>query len=782
MRRIDLGTLGGPSAKEGTPSWADLVPPGLYRAMVDALMPGSTPTEVQVKAILEANLLTSRRNVLISSTTNSGKTLLAYFALVRGLGKGKRVLLLEPLRSLAQEKHAELRRLAAIPGFGAMGGFSAVEITTGDYRLDQERMQAAPPDDGEVVVATPERIEAILRNPDFDEWVRTISVVVVDEAHLLADPLRGASLEMVMTSLKQLRIPPRMVLLSATLGDATPLLNWLTPCDLVSCPHRSPALHRSLLVLEPGDDPLTELSETIRTILATPESAVLVFVYQTAWADKLARDLKPLLGDLAGPIGPRSYHSRQSAATRELVRQEFTSGNCRCVVATTSLAMGVNLPATHVILRDLARGAEGAIRPDEIIQMSGRAGRGNREGHALLMLKPKDPWTERELAESLEIERLPAIRSMLVPSMDRSDGRAIAGPPTLAKGVLSFLGRVAEEGLTEEDMESFLRGTLAGEQAAASLGETLRWLSSSSRILAACEDGRWKATALGKTAIRSSVPLEIASGLGQLIRDLLSIDPAEEILRSLSKLDLLILTELLSTGTSVSLRYSERLAEQVDSWMSQSSEKSVLFIRWIRGAEGFSKADEILGSLGHPSNGGKAKSAKDQRKFAYLATCRAIILWQRGLGVRVEDLESRWGVQDLGEVEEKWRDNRLFLLGAVASLWEVRCFYYHLKEECQADQERVWRVKRAFQRMAAQTYQLLDLVAWASPLGPIFVRMRRTLSGAKGATPAHATLRRLEEHGITTVEALRNLAEADYKRMGIRSDLARVIGAFLRRG
>lgn len=200
MRRIELGTLGGPSAKEGAPNWADLVPSGLYRTMVDALMPGSVPTEVQIKAILEANLLTSRRNLLISSTTNSGKTLLAYFALVRGLGKGKRVLLLEPLRSLAQEKHAELCRLAAIPGFAAMGGFAAVEITTGDYRLDQERMQAPPPDDGELVVATPERIEAILRNPDFDEWVRTISVVVVDEAHLLADPLRGASLEMVMTS------------------------------------------------------------------------------------------------------------------------------------------------------------------------------------------------------------------------------------------------------------------------------------------------------------------------------------------------------------------------------------------------------------------------------------------------------------------------------------------------------------------------------------------------------------------------------------------------------
>jgi hypothetical protein len=60
--------------------------------------------------------------------------------------------------------------------------------------------------------------------------------------------------------------------------------------------------------------------------------------------------------------------------------------------------------------------------------------------------------------------------------------------------------------------------------------------------------------------------------------------------------------------------------------------------------------------------------------------------------------------------------------------------------------------------------------------------MRMTLSGLKGSIPAHATLRRLEDHGVTTVMELRTLAEADYKKMGVRADLARVIGAFLRRG
>jgi len=782
MKRIELSTLGRTAAPTEGPRWADLLEPGASRAFVDAIAPGSHPTEVQVRVLREAKLLTSRRNLLVSSTTNSGKTLIGYLALLRGLTPGKRVLLLEPLRALAQEKHAELSRLASLPDLARVESLS-VEITTGDYRIDHERMQAPPPEGGQVVIATPERIEAILRNPDFDTWINSISTVVVDEAHLLGDPLRGAALEYVITSLKLLKVPPRIILLSATLGETTNLANWLDPCDTVFSPVRTPPLHRSILQIGIEDDLLAELGTVIAEILTEPGTGVLVFVYQTAAADKLARELAPRLETLAGPSGPKSYHSRHSAATREAVRREFMEGATRCVVSTTALAMGVNLPATHVILRDLARGGEGPIRPDELIQMTGRAGRGNREGHALLVLKPKDPWTEDELVNALDIEQLPPIRSTLIPAGNTLTYRdAIIAPPPLAKGVLSLLGRSEEGGLSQEDLERFLRATLAGEDAVTGLNEALSWLSASSRILAVCEEGQWKATTLGKQAIRASAPLEAAAGVAQLVRDLLSVDPEDEVLRSFSKLDLLILAELVSSGTSTALRFSEKVAQQVDAWMGQSHEKSILFIRWIRGAEGFSKAEELLGSLGLVVPGGKGKAQRDHRKIAYLATCRAIILWQRGLGVRASDLTNRWGVQDLEEVEEKWRDNRLFLLGAMASLWEVRCFYYHLREECEAGDERVWRVKRVFQRMGAQTYQLLDLIAWASPLGPLFVRMRMTLSGLKGSIPAHATLRRLEDHGVTTVMELRTLAEADYKKMGVRADLARVIGAFLRRG
>lgn len=781
MKRIELHSLGQASDSGPGVSWEELLDSGVERRVIESLLPGSQPTEVQVQAIRDAKLLTSRRNLLVSSTTNSGKTLLGYLALSRGVSRGGRALLLEPLRAIAQEKHLELSALTKVIEKG-LGRQVSVEITTGDYRLDHETMQSPPPDGGELVVATPERIESILRNPEFDDWIQSISVVVVDEAHLLGDPLRGASLEYVITSLKLLPAPPRFILLSATLGETDQLEDWLKPCDTVLSTLRSPPLQRSLIVVEEGDEIAIEFQGVVADILANPDASVLIFVYQTAVADKLARDLKGGLREAAGVMGPRSYHSRKSSAQREAVRKAFADGSTRCVVSTTALGMGVNLPATHVVLRDLARGPQGKVRADELIQMSGRAGRGSRDGHALFILKPKDPWTDTELIEALGSDSLPPIRSGLIPAerVSSFNGNQSLEPP-LAESVLSLLARNSEEGMNVEELECFIGSTLAGPQALSGLQEGLHWLAAPCRVLAYDSDERWKPTFLGKRVIQSSIPLNPAAGIAQLFRDLLSVDEEDGVLREVSKLDLLILGELISAGPTSRIRYSERLAEQVDAWMGQSSEKSVFFAKWIRGAEGFSQADELLGSLGISDGSTNGNGRRNPRRDAYVATCRAILLWQRSQGVSAEDVMRRWGIKDLEDVEEKWRDNRLFMLGAMASLWEVRCFYYHLKEECGAGDERVLRVKRALQRIAAHTYQLLDLLAWCSPLGPLFVRMRRARAGSSGSLPAKGTMRRLEEAGIGSMEALRAMSEKEIAGLGIQKRHVGTIRAFLRR-
>jgi hypothetical protein len=173
---------------------------------------------------------------------------------------------------------------------------------------------------------------------------------------------------------------------------------------------------------------------------------------------------------------------------------------------------------------------------------------------------------------------------------------------------------------------------------------------------------------------------------------------------------------------------------------------------------------------------------KDQaRKQAYMAMFRTIVLWQRAHGVINSDLERRWQVKDLDEIQEQWRDDRLFHLGAMRGLWDLRCFFYHLKEDNQANDERVLRVKRAFQRLNVVSLQLMNLVSWCSPLGSLFVRLRSSLGKSSHGNPAQGTMRRLEDAGISNMESLRACSVEQMQTLGVRRDIAAQIITFLRR-
>ena len=247
-----------------------------------------------------------------------------------------------------------------------------------------------------------------------------------------------------------------------------------------------------------------------------------------------------------------------------------------------------------------------------------------------------------------------------------------------------------------------------------------------------------------------------------------------------SPLDMLLLVELMTTRPVLRKPFSDGMAAQVDDWASRDETKSVLFQRWIRGQKGFSKAVEIFGSLGIDI--GSKASAKDEtaRKVGYQAMLRAILLWQRAHGALPADLERRWKVGDLEEIQEPWRDDRLFLLGAMRNLWDIRCFFYHLKEDCLAGDERILRVKRVLQRMQGMSLRLMNLIAWCSPLGPVFLRLRAILAGG-GQAPGLATMRRLEDAGVTDVVSLRACTQDDLIKVGVRKDMAAKIGSFLRR-
>ena len=171
-------------------------------------------TPIQDKAV-EAGLL-QEKSLLICAPTASGKTLVATMAIANTFSKGKAIYFV-PLKALANEKFNEYKDWLKDTDY-------KVVQSTGD--VDSESSYLANYD---LLILTTEKLDSLLRHRI--SWINEIKTVIVDEIHLLNDPSRGPTLEIILTLLKTL-IQPQIVGLSATIGNPEELAKWLE-ADLV---------------------------------------------------------------------------------------------------------------------------------------------------------------------------------------------------------------------------------------------------------------------------------------------------------------------------------------------------------------------------------------------------------------------------------------------------------------------------------------------------------------------------------------------------------------------
>lgn len=780
MKIIDAGTSGmGP--RPDLVAWEALGLDTPWVSLCKAVSIGTHPREIQQKA-LRGDLLTSRRNLIVSAPTNGGKSLVGLIVLFSEL-RGGRVILLEPLRALAREKADQLELLRPVLS-ESLGQNPKVLVSTGDYRIDNEAYSSPPPEKGEIIVATPERLDAIMRNRANDGWLSTVKAVCIDEAHLVGSQHRGATLECVITTLMSLPAPPRLVLLSATIGNAEELVSWLDPCDVIETAKRWPPLKKQVVAVAETEDPDDVVQQIARDVLVEQGGNVLVFVYQTRSAEKLARELSTRLGDIAGEAGSLAYHSKMPASVRLSVAESYRSGRCRCLVSTTALGLGVNLPATAVIVRDLRFSGTNRLGIDDLLQMMGRAGRGDQEGTAYVLVRPSDGIPPENLARDLSKEILPHIVSQLLGSVSgswqKTGSRSVDA--VVASAVASQLARRDKEGASVEDLSRFFSRTLGGKGVVNCLTRALEWLTISDRALAYCDDGgRYHLTALGRIATLAMIPLPVASGFAQLIRDLLSVDSSDRLLESWKSLDHLIVLALLHDGFPLLRTYSNALADQVDAAMERlGSEIPMLYREWIHGTPSASRSPEVLASLGIVVDNTKKPLMTSAHKMAYSAVFFALVIHDRANGISTEDLERTWDIRNLSGVDERLRDDSLWLLAGVAKMLDTRCFFYHLREKCNADADRIRRVKRNLNAMRHQVYELLEELRYCSPLGALLRSLRSTRKPKQGATVGLRTIERLEAAGITSLPMIAQKSVADLVSLGIRRRYAEQIIAYVR--
>jgi len=169
-----------------------------------------TLTPIQEKSI-NAGLLNDKSQ-LICAPTASGKTLVATMGIVCHLSQVHKAIYVVPLKALANEKFKEYSRLLEGTPYKAV-------ISTGE--MDSESNYLAKYD---LLILTTEKLDSLLRHRV--AWLNEVKIVVIDEIHLLNDPSRGPTLEIILTLLKSL-IQPQLIGLSATIGNPEELAQWL---------------------------------------------------------------------------------------------------------------------------------------------------------------------------------------------------------------------------------------------------------------------------------------------------------------------------------------------------------------------------------------------------------------------------------------------------------------------------------------------------------------------------------------------------------------------------
>ncbi|NJE29723.1 ATP-dependent DNA helicase [Thermococcus sp. 18S1] len=367
----------------------------LYPPQAEALMSG----------VLEG------KNLVLAIPTASGKTLVSEIVMVNKLlQEGGKAVYLVPLKALAEEKYREFKEWEVLG--------LRVAATTGDYDSTDEWLGRY-----DVIIATAEKFDSLLRHGS--NWIEDVKLVVADEVHLIGSYDRGATLEMILSHMLG---KAQILALSATVGNAEELAEWLDAALVMSdwrpVQLRKGVFHIGQLFWEDGKiDRYPENWESLAIDAVKKGKQALVFVNTRRSAEKEALSLsskiarlltKPetrQLDELVSSIednptteklkralrgGVAFHHAGLSRTERTLIEDAFRSKLIKVIVATPTLAAGVNTPAFRVIIRDTKRYAGFGwtdIPVLEIQQMMGRAGRPkyDKVGEAIIVARTEEP-------------------------------------------------------------------------------------------------------------------------------------------------------------------------------------------------------------------------------------------------------------------------------------------------------------------------------------------------------------------------------------------------------
>ncbi|KAI0409665.1 Sec63 Brl domain-containing protein [Xylaria palmicola] len=349
-------------------------------------------------------------NVLLGSPTGSGKTVAAELAMWWAFRErpGSKVVYIAPMKALVRERVKDWGSRLSGPL-----GLKLVELT-GDNTPDTRTIR-----DADVIITTPEKWDGISRSWQTRGYVRQVALVIIDEIHLLAGD-RGPILEIIVSRMNYIaestKNSVRLLGMSTACANATDLANWLgvkeglfnfrhsvRPVPLELYIDGFPEVRGFCPLMQSMNRPTFSAIKT-----HSPEKPVIVFVPSRRQTRLTAKDLINFCGMEDNPrrfvhmseedlqlnltrvkddalkeainFGIGLHHAGLVESDRQLAEELFLNNKIQILVATSTLAWGVNLPAHLVVVKGTQfydAKIEGYKDMDltDVLQMLGRAGR-----------------------------------------------------------------------------------------------------------------------------------------------------------------------------------------------------------------------------------------------------------------------------------------------------------------------------------------------------------------------------------------------------------------------
>lgn len=355
-------------------------------------------------------LYNSNTSVFVGSPTGSGKTVVAELAIWHAFNEfpNSKVVYIAPMKALVRERVDDWRERIT-----KNTGHKVVELTGDSIPAAREVKEAS------IIITTPEKFDGISRNWQTRKFVQQVSLVIMDEIHLLASD-RGPILEMIVSRMNyissQTKQKIRLLGMSTAVSNAFDMAGWLgVKNGLFNFPQSVRPVPLQMYIDGFQDNlafcPLMKVMNkpafmAIKT--HSPTKPVLIFVASRRQTRLTALDLIHLCGMEENPrrflkmdefelnevisrvkdetlklslqFGIALHHAGLVDSDRKISHKLFLENKVQILVATSTLAWGVNLPAHLVIIKGTQffdAKIEGYRDMDltDILQMMGRAGR-----------------------------------------------------------------------------------------------------------------------------------------------------------------------------------------------------------------------------------------------------------------------------------------------------------------------------------------------------------------------------------------------------------------------